>query len=53
MMDKVIRWLVNYWTFIVLIIMILGTAYLSALDEKKTASQVEMISGQTIIELIK
>ncbi len=52
-MDKAIRWLSNYWAYIALIIMVLSVAYLGALDEKKTAEQVEMISGQTIIELIK
>lgn len=52
-MDKAIRWLSNYWAYIALIIMVLGAAYLGALQEKKTAEQVEMISGQTVIELIK
>lgn len=51
-MDKAIRWLANYWAFIVLIVMVLGAAYLGALDEKKTAEQVEM-SGQYINELNK
>lgn len=53
MMGKAIRCLANYWTFIVLIVMILGAAYIGALDEKKTAEQVENISGQYIIDLNK
>lgn len=52
-MDKAIRWLSNYWAYIALIIMVLGAAYLGALDEKKTAEQVEMSSGQQIIYLNK
>lgn len=51
-MDKAIRWLSNYWAYIALITMVLGAAYLGALDEKKTAEQVEM-SGQQIIYLNK
>lgn len=51
-MDKAIRWLATYWAFIVLIVMVLGAAYFSALQEKKTAEQVEM-SGQYINELNK
>lgn len=51
-MDKAIRWLANYWAFIVLIVMVLGAAYLGALNEKKTAEQIEM-SGQSIIYLNK
>lgn len=49
-MDKAIRWLANYWAFIVLIVMVLGAAYLSALDEKKTA-EVEAQNGQQISDL--
>lgn len=45
-MDKAIRWLSNYWAYIALIIMVLSVAYSGALDEKKTAEQVEMSSGQ-------
>ena len=52
-MDKAIRWLSNYWAFIVLIVMVLGAAYFGALNEKKTAEQVEMSSGQQIIYLNK
>ena len=44
-MDKAIRWLANYWAFIILIVMVLGTAYLGALDEKKTA-EMEAQNGQ-------
>lgn len=52
-MDKAIRWLATYWAFIVLIVMVLGAAYFGALDEKKTAEQVENISGQSTIYLNK
>lgn len=51
-MDKAIRWLSNYWAYIALIIMVLSMAYLGALDEKKTAEQIEM-SGQSTIYLNK
>ncbi|HIQ90740.1 MAG TPA: hypothetical protein IAB27_03830 [Candidatus Coprosoma intestinipullorum] len=51
-MDKAIRWLSNYWAYIALIIMVLGAAYLGALDEKKTA-ELGIQNGQTINELNK
>ena len=51
-MYKAIRWLANYWAFIVLIVMVLGAAYLGALDEKKTA-ELDIQNGQTINELNK
>lgn len=51
-MDRFIRWLSTYWPFIVLIVMVLGTAYLGALDEKKTA-EMDASNGQTIIDLNK
>lgn len=51
-MDKAIRWLSNYWAYIALIIMVLGAAYLGALQEKKTA-ELGIQNGQTINELIK
>ena len=41
-MDKAIRWLANYWAFIVLIVMVLGAAYFGALNEKKTVSEVKV-----------
>lgn len=44
-MDKAIRWLANYWAFIVLIVMVLGAAYFGALNEKKTVSEVK-VNGQ-------
>lgn len=51
-MDKAIRWLSNYWAYIALIIMVLGAAYLGALQEKKTA-ELGIQNGQTINELNK
>ena len=42
-----------YLPMIALVVMILGVSYLSALDEKKTAQQVDVENGQTINELIK
>lgn len=51
-MDRFIRWFSTYWPFIVLIVMVLGTAYLGALDEKKTA-ELGIQNGQTINELNK
>ena len=41
-----------YLPMIALVIMILGVSYLSALDEKKTVSEVK-VNGQTINELNK
>lgn len=42
-----------YLPTIALIMMILGVSYLSALDEKKTVQQVDVVNGQTINELNK
>ena len=41
-----------YLPLIALVVMILGVSYLSALDEKKTAQQVDVENGQ-INELYK
>lgn len=41
-----------YLPMIALVVMILGVSYLSALDEKKTAQQVDVENGQ-INELYK
>ncbi|MBO8461789.1 MAG: hypothetical protein IAA85_03605 [Firmicutes bacterium] len=49
-MDKVVRWFATYWAFILLIVMVLGTAYLSALDEKKTV-EMDASYGQIVIDL--
>ena len=38
---------------IALVVMVLGSCYLSALDEKKTVQQVDVVNGQTINELNK
>lgn len=38
---------------IALIVMVLGSCYLSALDEKKTAHNVDVENGQIINELYK
>lgn len=42
-----------YLPTIALIVMILGVSYISALDEKKTVQQVDVVNGQTINELNK
>ncbi len=51
-MDKAVKWLANYWAMIALVVMVLGSVYLSASNEKKTA-ELEASNGQTEIYLNK